>query len=170
MRFGLFVLLVLTYNMRHSVTQIVDIVNIMNQDVHLGVTWAITQAELKEFCLLGRVGESAVVYRVPRSQQGGGFGDQSKHPFTWGVIVYVDEYPACINSARGSHREWNSLDRLERWLREQGFRYWWVRNDLEPLGIAEEIEDGNEDMGDGSEEPPYPAAPWLPDTALWRED
>jgi len=170
LRFGLFVLLILTYNMRHSVTQIVDIVNIMNQDVHLGVTWAITQAELKEFSLLGRVGESAVVYRVLRSQQGGGFGDQSKHPFTWGVIVYVDEYPACINSARGSHREWNSLDRLERWLREQKFRYWWVRNDLEPLGIAEEIEDENGHMSDGSEEPPYTAAPWLPDTSLWRED
>lgn len=156
--------------MHHSVTQIVDIVNIMNQDVHLGVTWAITQAELKEFCLLGRVGESAVVYRVPRSQQGGGFGDQSKHPFAWGVMVYVDEYPAYINSARGSHREWNSLDRLERWLREQGFRYWWLRNDLEPLGITEEIEDGNEETGDGSEEPHYPAAPWLPGTALWQED
>jgi hypothetical protein len=31
---------------------------------------------------------------------------------------------------------WNSLDRLNTWLRDQGFWYWWTRNDLEPVGSA----------------------------------
>ncbi|MCP4283271.1 MAG: hypothetical protein GY792_02290 [Gammaproteobacteria bacterium] len=84
--------------------------------------------------LSGRLSDSAVVYRVPREQMGGGFGNQGKKPFTWGVIVYVDGFPARVKSARGSNREWNSLDRLEPWLRQQGFRYFWIRNDLEPLG------------------------------------
>jgi hypothetical protein len=54
------------------------------------------------------------------------------------VIVQVDGQPARVTSARGAGREWNSLDRLERWLREQGFRYWSVRNDLEPIGQSAE--------------------------------
>ena len=52
------------------------------------------------------------------------------------VMVYMDGLAARLYSARGEPREWNDLDRLERWLREQGFSYWWVRNDLEPLGAA----------------------------------
>ena len=106
----------------------------MDQDVALGVQLAVTQADLAELRLAGRLGEYAVVYRVWRSQQGGGFGDQDSRPFAWGVLVYVDTMLARINSARGHGREWNSLDRLEPWLREQGFWYWWTRNDLEPLG------------------------------------
>jgi hypothetical protein len=48
--------------------------------------------------------------------------------------------PARGVSARGAGREWNSLDRLERWLREQGFRTWTVRNDLEPVGQREDAD------------------------------
>jgi hypothetical protein len=96
----------------------------------------VTQSDLPELYWSGRLANYAVVYRTARSQLGGGFGDQSKYPYTWAVVVYVDGKPARIISARGAVREWTSLDRLERWLREQGFRYWWVRNDLEPTGLA----------------------------------
>ena len=100
-----------------------------------------------------RLGEFPVVYRVWRSQQGGGFGDQARHPYAWGVLVYVDGALCRIISARGSPREWSNLERLERWLRAQGFRYWWMRNDLEPLG--------EEDAG--QEEPSAaPKGPWGP--------
>ena len=72
------------------------------------------------------------VARVPRLQQGGGFGDQEGHPYAWAVFVQVDGLARRVSSARGHGREWNSLDRLERWLRSQGFRYWWVSNELDP--------------------------------------
>ncbi len=108
----------------------------MDQDVLLGVSTSATQADIPYLREAGRLGEYAVVYRVTRTQQGGGFGDQSKHPYAWAVLVYVDTLVARINSARGTGREWNSLDRLERWLRENGFWYWWTRNDLELLGDA----------------------------------
>ncbi len=73
------------------------------------------------------------VARVPRAQQGGGFGDQDRHPFAWAVFVQVDGIARRVVSARGHGREWTSLDRLERWLRAQGFRYWLVANDLDGL-------------------------------------
>lgn len=119
-----------------------EIVNTMDQDVLLGVSTTVTQADIPYLREAGRLGEYAVVYRVYRNQLGGGFGDQDKHPHAWGVLVYVDTLVARVYSARGQGREWNSLDRLERWLRENGFWYWWTRNDLEPLGGAEaEAED-----------------------------
>ena len=96
----------------------------------------VTQAELAPLRAAGRLGEYAVVYRVNRNHQGGGFGDQTKHPLTWAVLVYVDNRAARIHSARGKGREWSDLDRLQRWLREQGYWYWWTRNDVEPLGMA----------------------------------
>ena len=40
---------------------------------------------------------------------------------------------------------------LRRWLREQGFWYWWTRNDLEPLGSAATEQDDEPVM------PPSPA-------------
>ncbi len=110
----------------------------------------VTQADLPELRAAGRLGEYAVVYRVWRSQQGGGFGDQGSRPFAWGVLVYVDTVLARVNSARGHGREWNSLDRLEPWLREQGFWYWWTRNDLEPLGVSGATDD---DQGDENTPP-----------------
>ena len=73
------------------------------------------------------------VARVPRAQQGGGFGDQDRHPHAWAVFVQVDGLSCRVLSARGHGREWTSLDRLERWLRAQGFRYWWVTNELDGL-------------------------------------
>ena len=111
----------------------------MDQDVALGVQSSVTQSDLDEFRAAGRLGEYAVVYRVWRNQQGGGFGDQDSRPHAWGVLVYVDAVLARVNSARGHGREWNSLDRLEGWLRQQGFWYWWTRNDLEPLGELPDV-------------------------------
>ncbi|MFO1046330.1 MAG: hypothetical protein U1E52_00270 [Geminicoccaceae bacterium] len=77
------------------------------------------------------------VARVPRLQQGGGYGDQAGHPYAWAVFVTVDGLARRVTSARGHGREWTSLDRLERWLRGQGFRHWLVVNELDPP-VAEE--------------------------------
>lgn len=106
----------------------------MDQDVSLGVSTTISQADIPALRAGGRLGEYAIVYRCVRTQAGGGFGDQEKHPYAWGVLVYVDGLLARIYSARGLPREWTDLARLEKWMREQGFWYWWMRNDLEPLG------------------------------------
>lgn len=106
----------------------------MDQDVALGVAFAVTQADLPFLRTNLRLGDYPVVYRIHRQQKGGGFGDSDRHPLAWGVMVYVDGQLARINSARGYGREWNHLDKVERWLREQGFRYWWTRNDLEDIG------------------------------------
>ncbi len=122
-----------------------------SQDAALGVTMTITQADLSYLRALGSLGEYAVVYRVWREQAGGGFGDQEKNPHTWGVLVYVDGQLARIYSARGSGREWSNLDRLEKWLRSQGFWYWWTRNDLEPLG--EDADSANETSDDDAVTP-----------------
>jgi hypothetical protein len=106
------------------------------QDINIsvgGVHVSIKQSELGDYCQNDRTAGQVLVYRVSRSQLGGGFGDPDKHPYAWAVIVQVDGRPARVINARGVGREWNSLDRLERWLREQGFRYWCVRNDLEPV-------------------------------------
>ena len=99
----------------------------------------------------GRLGETALVYRVARVHQGGGYGDQDKHPLAWAVAVYVDSQLCRVFNARGAGREWNSIDRLSSWLREQGFWYWWTRNDLEPLGSAATEQDDEPVM------PPSPA-------------
>ena len=49
-------------------------------------------------------------------------------------MLVSDGQVARIYSARGLPREWTDLTRLEIWIRDQGFWYWWMRNDLEPLG------------------------------------
>ena len=128
----------------------------MSQDVLLGATLTVTQADVPFLRAAGRLGEYPVVFRIERCQLGGGFGDQDKHPFAWGVLVYVDGQLARVNSARGSGREWNSLERLERWLRSQGFWYWWTRNDLEPLGLPEQQADEAEDEEPLPQIPPGP--------------
>ena len=132
--------------MLHDVGFLGKKVNTMDQDVALGVTMTVTQADLPYLREDLRLGEFPVVYRVHRQQQGGGFGDQDKHPFAWGVLVYVDGQLARINSARGFGREWNDLTRIEPWLRSQGFSYWWTRNDLEQVGGA--VESGEEEDTD----------------------
>jgi len=123
--------------MVHTVPYFTKAVNTMDQDVSLGVGFAVTQADLPYLRKDLRLGEYPVVYRVHRLQKGGGFGDSTRHPFAWGVLVYVDGLLGRINSARGTGREWNDLDRVERWLRGQGFRYWWTRNDLEEIGPSD---------------------------------
>jgi len=122
--------------MKHNVVNILIFVNIMDQDVQLGITGSVTQADLAPLRAKALLGEFAVVYRVARLHQGGGYGDQGKHPLAWAVAVYVDNQLCRVFNARGAGREWNNIDRLSAWLREQGFWYWWTRNDLEPLGNA----------------------------------
>ncbi len=106
----------------------------MDQDARLGISGSVTQADLAPLRETARLGEFAVVYRIERLHQGGGYGDQGKHPLAWAVAVYVDNQMCRVFNARGAGREWNSIDRLCSWLREQGFWYWWTRNDLEPVG------------------------------------
>ncbi len=127
-------------------------VNTMDQDVSLGVTMTITQADIPFLRQNGRLGEYAVVYRAYRSQSGGGFGDQEKHPYAWGVLVYVDTQVARIYSARGLPREWSDLTRLEKWMRAQGFWYWWMRNDLEPLLMTSADEENETDLNTNEKE------------------
>jgi hypothetical protein len=122
--------------MNHNVVNKVKFVNIMDQDEQLGITGTVTQADLAPLRDGARLGEFAVVYRVERVHQGGGYGDQDKHPLAWAVAVYVDNQLCRVFNARGAGREWNSIDKLSVWLREQGFWYWWTRNDLEPVGNA----------------------------------
>ena len=118
----------------------------MSQDVEIGIVGTVTQADLAPLRETSRLGEYAVVYRVERVHQGGGYGDQDKHPLAWGVAVYVDNQLCRVYNARGAGREWNSIDKLAGWLREQGFWYWWTRNDLEPVGhAATETEAGADD-------------------------
>ncbi|PHR54353.1 MAG: hypothetical protein COA47_15625 [Robiginitomaculum sp.] len=106
----------------------------MDQDVALGVAFAVTQADLPYLRQNLRLGDYPGIYRLHRMQKGGGIGDQSRHPLAWGVLDYVDGQLARINSARGIGREWNDLDKAGMWLRGQGFSYWWTRNDLEVVG------------------------------------
>jgi len=146
----------MVYIMQHDVPENEFGVNIMNQDVALGVTMSITQADIPFLRSAGRLGEYAVVYRAYRQQMGGGFGDQQKHPFAWGVLVYVDGQVARIYSARGLPREWSDMTRLEKWMRDQGFWYWWMRNDLETLGDGTNPVTEDEETSDETP-PPLPA-------------
>ncbi len=122
--------------MNHNVVKLSIYVNTMNQDVVMGITGSITQADLAPIRSEGRLGEYAVVYRIERVHQGGGYGDQDRHPLAWAVAVYIDTQLFRVFNARGAGREWNSLDKLSEWLRAQGFYYWWTRNDLEVVGEA----------------------------------
>ncbi len=126
-----------------------DNCNIMMQDISIdvpGVSVKIRQSDLSSLYQSNRLSDQVLVYRVVRTQLGGGFGDQSKHPYAWAVMVTVDGSRARVVSARGAGREWNSLDRLERWLREQGFRAWTVRNDLEPVGQRNDNDNGQHNL------------------------
>lgn len=117
----------------------------MSQDVELGIVGSVTQADLAPLRDGARLGEFALVYRIERLHRGGGYGDQGKHPLAWAVAVYVDNQLCRVYNARSAGREWNNIDRLCGWLREQGFWYWWTRNDLEPVGTATtEAEDSSE--------------------------
>jgi len=128
----------------------------MTQDVELGIVGSVTQADLAPLRDNARLGEFALVYRIERLHQGGGYGDQGKHPLAWAVAVYVDNQLCRVYNARGAGREWNSIDKLSGWLREQGFWYWWTRNDLEAVGDAViEPEDANETPSPTIIDPPF---------------
>ena len=111
-------------------------------EAYLQITGVITQAELPIVRAQGRLGEYAVVYRIYRNKQGGGFGDTGKKPFAWAVLVYADGFPLRLNSARGDCREWSTLESVSDWMRKNGFRYWWTRNDLEfePVEVPAAVE------------------------------
>ena len=148
-----------SYIMVHNVVLIGRFVNTMNQDVELGITGSVTQADLAPLRDAARLGEYALVYRVQRLHQGGGYGDQDKHPMSWAVAVYIDSQLCRVFNARGSGREWNNIDRLGGWLRDQGFWCWWTRNDLEPLGTALAEAEDSTDL-------PFAILPDPPDSPL----
>ena len=143
--------------MNHNVGCTLGFVNTMDQDVQLGITGSVTQADLAPLRNSARLGEFAVVYRVERVHQGGGYGDQGKHPLAWAVAVYIDNQLCRVFNARGAGREWNNIDRLSVWLREQGFWYWWTRNDLEPVGNASADDDETQNVAPASPiiDPPF---------------
>lgn len=95
-------------------------------------THSIRQQELALYAGQGRISAYPVAVRSWRETGGGGFADPERFPYTWTVYFEVDGRWAQVVSARGLRREWASLDRMEKWLRALGFRYFWVRNDLEP--------------------------------------
>ncbi|HRX73685.1 MAG: hypothetical protein KDE06_09035 [Rhodobacteraceae bacterium] len=97
----------------------------------------IRQTDIAPLVASYRLTYQPVVARVRRTSQGGGFGDQARIPFTWTVYFMVDGVWVSLESARGLRREWGSLDKLEAWLRGQGFDVFWVRNDIDPVGQAE---------------------------------
>ncbi|MCP4386690.1 MAG: hypothetical protein GY802_00210, partial [Gammaproteobacteria bacterium] len=66
--------------MNHNVVNKSQFVNTMTQDVELGIVGSVTQADLAPLRDNARLGEFALVYRVERVHQGGGYGDQGKHP------------------------------------------------------------------------------------------
>ena len=76
----------------------------MDQDVAMGITGAVSQSELASLRLAGRLGEYAVIYRIHRQHQGGGYGDQDRHPLAWAVAVYVDTQLHRVFKARGAGR------------------------------------------------------------------
>ena len=99
----------------------------------------IRQNDLTRLAAGGRIGDYPVAVRTARELTAGGFADQERFPNTWTAYFLVDGQWAMVESARGLRREWSSLDRLEKWLRSSGFRFFWVRNDLDPVGMAEPL-------------------------------
>ena len=58
--------------MMHNVVNEFNYVNTMDQDVLLGITDSVTQADLAPLRIAERLGEYALIYRVERVHQGGG--------------------------------------------------------------------------------------------------
>jgi hypothetical protein len=100
-------------------------------------TISIRQSEIPELLEQYRINTYPVAVRTWREVEAGGFADQGRYPYTWTVYFLVDGQWAKVLSARGLRREWSSLDRLEKWLRSLGFRYFWIRNDIEPAEAPE---------------------------------
>lgn len=93
----------------------------------------IRQNDIANFATAGLIGDYPVAVRTPRELSAGGFADQDRYPNTWTVYFLVEGEWAQVLSARGLRREWNSLDRLENWLRSMSFNFFWVRNDIESV-------------------------------------
>jgi hypothetical protein len=108
----------------------------MTVDLERRVPAELQQAELHVLLAQGRITAVPVVHRVRRSRLGGGFGDAGKRPFGWALVVVVDGQPRRVASARGGTREWSGLERLERWLLDQGFLSWLVVNEIETPDVA----------------------------------
>ena len=91
----------------------------------------VSTSELKELITAGRITGIPRVFRTRRRQQGGGFGNPGNHPYAWALSVHENGRLCQVHSARGKLREWNSLDRMEIWLRMNGINNWEVVNELE---------------------------------------
>lgn len=98
---------------------------------------SVRQSELADLLAGFRINTYPVAVRACREIEAGGFADPDRFPFAWTVYFMVDGQWAHVESARGLRREWTSLDRLEKWLRRMGFRYFWIRNDVEPADDGE---------------------------------
>jgi hypothetical protein len=117
--------------MRHNVAIINKDVNTMNHiDFNSIPLLSIKSTEILELLETWRIQE-IVVYRTQREYQSGGFGDPDKHPHVWAVAIMTDGQWARVHNARGQGREWSNLDRLEKWLREQGISQWQLLNTLD---------------------------------------
>ena len=99
-------------------------------------TFTIRQNDLAILAAENRIGDYPVAVRTAREVVSGGFANHSAHPNTWTVYFLVDGQWALVESTRGLRREWSSLDRLEKWLRGCGFRFFWVRNDIDFVEAA----------------------------------
>lgn len=100
-------------------------------------TTSVRQSEIPDLLATYRINTYPVAARAWRETEAGGFADQDRHPYTWTVYFLVDGQWANVESARGLRREWSSLDRLEKWLLRLGFRFFWVRNDIETAEEAD---------------------------------
>jgi hypothetical protein len=128
---------VLDYNMIHNVRIKAMHVNTMvHIDLNDRLLSGLKSTELAELSANWRI-QGIAVYRTIRAHQSGGFGDPDKHPHVWGVAVMAGGQWRRIHNARGQGREWSNLDRLEKWLREQGIRHWQLVNDLDETGAAD---------------------------------
>ena len=75
--------------MLHNVDIFYKLVNSMDQDVVLGIAGSLTQADLAPLRETGRLANYAVVYRVMRIHQSGGYGDQDRHPYS--CLLYTSD-------------------------------------------------------------------------------
>ena len=107
-----------------------DVNNMIHIDLNETALLSIKSTDIGDLLETWRVQE-IVVYRTLRQYQSGGFGDPSKHPNVWAVAIMSDGQWARVHNARGQGREWSNLDRLEKWLREQGISQWQLLNTLD---------------------------------------
>ncbi len=121
--------------MAHTVDISCEFVNSMDHiDFHYSLQSSVKSTDIPDLFSLWRIQNTATVYRIKRAFQSGGFGNPEKHPHVWAVALLVDGQWARVHNTRDQGREWNNLDRLEIWLREQGISRWHVVNDIDAVG------------------------------------